>query len=159
MKEAAFHFTNSLEEELRQRFEDISSSAPEELQPVMNLVIAFETRLINLLQQPYEAPGDYLEIIGEERLWVETSQGVLNESSNKSFILSLLWSAVDLTERSIRYYHQASVNSSVPSQRLFFSSIVEMKKIIKKKLDHLLRIVHNEIWRITGFAPYDCTRE
>lgn len=159
MKEAAFHFTNMLEEELRQRFEDISSSAPEELQPIMNLVIAFETHLIDLLQESHEVPGDYLEIIGEERLWIKASQGVLEGSSNKSIILSLLWSAVDLTERSIRYYHQASVNSSALSQRLFFSSIVEMKKIIKKKLDHLLRIVHNEVWQITGFAPYDCIRE
>lgn len=158
MKEAALQFTNLLEVALCQRFEDMAFSAPKEVKPIMNLVVEFETRLIKILHNPYKIPQDYVEIIGDDRSWTKVFEQAAG-LPDKNLAVILIWSAVDLTERSIRYYQQASVNCSMPDQRLFFSSIAEMKKIIKKKLDHLLRIIHNEIWQITGYAPYDSTRE
>ena len=159
MKETALQFTIQLEAALRRKIEELSLSAPENAKPLLDLVIAFELRVEDLLILPYDVPPDLFELLGEERLWIESSVQMLSNHYDRSAILILLLSLVDLTERSARYYHQASANSAMPHQRYFYSSLTEAKKMLKRKLEQNLRSVYNEIWAQTGFAPFDSTRE
>ena len=159
MKETALQFTIQLETALRRKVEELSGSASENTKPFLDLVIAFEIRVEHLLTLPYNVPPDPFELLGEERLWIESSVQMLTNHYDRGTMLIVLWSLVDLTERSVRYYHQASANSAMPHQRIFYSSLAEAKKMLKRKLEHNLRSVYNEIWAQTGFAPFDSTRE
>ena len=96
MKETALQFTIQLEAALRRKIEELSLSAPENAKPLLDLVIAFELRVEDLLILPYDVPPDLFELLGEERLWIESSVQMLSNHYDRSAILILLWSLVDL---------------------------------------------------------------
>ncbi len=155
----ASRFASQLEEALRQEVERLVIQAPPDTRPLLELVIAFEIRMQKLLNTADDISVlDPVELIGEETLWIQASTNLLSKPHDYAATLILLWTLCDLTERSSRYYREAAANSPYPAHRLFFSSVAEVKRMIRRKLDNPLRTVYNEIWGTIGFAPFDMTR-
>ena len=70
-----------------------------------------------------------------------------------------LWAIQELYERLFQFYIQASRNAYSTDEKLFFSSMAEVKNVIRRRLDTVSRIISNEIWGKLGFAPFALGKE
>lgn len=153
-------FAINLEAAVRYKAEYFMAQASEDTRPLLEMVISFEVRLEKLLNSPQEvAVLDPFELMGEESLWLQASANLLAKPHDKAASIVLLWILNDLTDHTIRFYQQAAANSSHPASRVFYSSVAEVKKMIRRKLGNPLWTLYNEVWGEIGFAPFDLTRD
>lgn len=163
-----------------QRFmyaQDIESSIVEtviqynniqELKPAFNLLLDVEQKFLTILKDAScnDLHGytfniaDNIADLTTEKLWAEVLNGFAKEIINMDVRkITALWIAYTLTEKSSQFYSQVSANSAYPSERLFFSSLAEVKNIIKRQLEKMIRISNNRIWSELGFAPFALKKE
>lgn len=159
-----------------QRFmyaQDIESSIVEtvtqynniqELKPAFNLLLDVEQKFLTILKDAScnDLHGYTFNIadLTTEKLWAEVLNGFAKEIINMDVRkITALWIAYTLTEKSSQFYSQVSANSAYPSERLFFSSLAEVKNIIKRQLEKMIRISNNRIWSELDFAPFALKKE
>ncbi|QDR80651.1 hypothetical protein [Sporomusa termitida] len=73
--------------------------------------------------------------------------------------LTALWSVYTLFDRSAQYYQQAAANSAHPATRLFFHSLAETKKMMRRRLAGIIQSLLNHYWGQLGFAPFMLGKE
>lgn len=81
------------------------------------------------------------------------------ESSSVVSQSCILWMLYALYDRTFQYYRQASHNTQQPTSRYFYSSLAEVKNIIRRRLDAASRVLSNEVWGQVGFAPFIIGKE
>lgn len=160
MGKADRQFSVDMEAAVRLKVEYLLEQATDDIRPLLEMVIAFEIRLEKLLQSAQDASVlDPFELLGEENLWLQATANLLTKPHDQAGSIVLLWILNDLTDHTIRFYQQAAANSSHPMSRIFYSSVAEVKKMIRRKLSNPLRTIYNEVWGQIGFAPFDLTRD
>ncbi len=157
-----FQFAASLEAQIRQEVEDATGQAPPELQPVVAAVGRFEAEFELLLDRAQYVDvdtGRYPEVdaaalLGTNGVWEEAASRLRPFGETTVPALAALWLLHTLTERSGQYYQQAALNSAHPAVKLFFASLAEVKAMLRRRLDGLLRQLYNAAWAEVGFAPF-----
>ena len=153
-------FAASLEAQIRQEVEVVMAQSPAGLQTLVTAVGHFQAEIELLLDRAQGTDvdtGRYPEVnaaalLGPDSVWQEAAAGVARESTVGA--LASLWFLHTLTERSGQFYQQAALNSAHPSTRLFFASLAEVKAMLRRRLDGVLRALYNEAWAEVGFAPF-----
>lgn len=147
---------------IRQELERQAVQEIPEITPIIKLMIAFQTRFEELLKAVITSrtnkeklpPIDMLSIIGSEKDWYQAEMTLLATPHNLPAIVVTLWTICELTEKSGEFYLQISRNTAQPSERLFYNSLAEIKKILKRRLNGILHSIYNEVWGDIGFAPF-----
>lgn len=157
-----FQFAASLEAQIRQEVEVVVAQTPDELQAVVAAVGRFQAEfelLIDRAQYVNVDTGRYPEVdaatlLGPDGVWQEATArlGAAEETTVPG--LASLWFLHTLTEKSGQYYQQAALNSAHPATRLFLGSLAEVKTMLRRRLDGLLRQLYNAAWTEVGFAPF-----
>jgi hypothetical protein len=156
------NFAATLEASIRQDFEQIIPRAPEELSPLLNLLTNIQTQFELILDRaqgtrtdiPKYPAVDAMSLLGSDEVWRKTTSDFANATNKSTTDLVILWTMLELTEKSGQFYQQAVMNSAHPATRLFLSSLVEVKAILRRRIDAVLRVMYNEIWTSLGFAPF-----
>ncbi len=157
-----FQFAAVLEAQIRQEVEVVVAQSPPGLQAVVTAVGAFQAGielLVDRAQYVDVDSGRYPEVnaaalLGPDSVWQEAT-AKLGASDEATVVgLASLWFLIVLTEKSGQYYQQAALNSAHPATRLFFSSLAEVKGMLRRRLDGLLRQLYNAAWTQVGFAPF-----
>jgi hypothetical protein len=157
-----FQFAANLEAQIRQEVEVVMAQSPPELQAVVTAVGAFQAGielLVDRAQYVDVDSGRYPEVnaaalLGPDGVWQEATASLGDWRESTVVGLASLWFLIVLTEKSGQYYQQAALNSAHPATRLFFSSLAEVKGMLRRRLDGLLRQLYNAAWTQVGFAPF-----
>jgi hypothetical protein len=157
-----FQFAANLEAQIRQETEAVMAQSPAGLQAVVAAVGAFQAGielLVDRAQYVDVDSGSYpevkaAELLGPDSVWREATAKLGEAGDSTVPGLASLWFLIVLTEKSGQYYQQAALNSAHPSTRLFFSSLAEVKGMLRRRLDGLLRQLYNATWTEVGFAPF-----
>lgn len=157
-----FQFAAAMEASIRQESERIADQAPAGLEPVLTAVAAFQAEfelLIDRAQYTNVDTGSYPEVLpaallGADSLWQQSAGSLKTAAGENIAVLTTLWQLSILVERSGQFYQQAALNSAHPATRLYLSSLAEVKGMLRRRLDSLLRVVYNEVWGAVGFAPF-----
>ncbi len=157
-----FQFAAILEAQIRQEVEVVMAQSPPELQTVVTAVGTFQAGielLVDRAQYVDVDSGRYpevsaAELLGPDSVWQEATAKLGTSGESTVVGLASLWFLIVLTEKSGQYYQQAALNSAHPATRLFFSSLAEVKGMLRRRLDGLLRQLYNAAWTQVGFAPF-----
>ncbi len=157
-----FQFAASLEAQIRQEAEAAADQAPPALQAVVAAVGKFEAEFELLLDRAQYVDvdtGRYPEVnaaalLGANTAWDEAKAKLGSFGEATVPALTVLWFLHTMTERSGQFYQQAALNSAHPATRLFFASLAEVKTMLRRRLDGLLRQLYNAAWSEVGFAPF-----
>jgi len=155
-------FAAALEASIRQEFESMIERAPQELGPLFIKLSKVQTEFELLLDRaqginpelPQYPDVDQQELIGSDEEWRILTRDFA-DAPNKSIIcLILLLAAVEFLDKSEQFYRQAAVNSAHPTTKFFISSMAEVKAILRRRVDGVLRVMYNQAWGELGFAPF-----
>ncbi len=157
-----FQFAAILEAQIRQEVEVVMAQSPPELQAVVGAVGTFQAGielLVDRAQYVDVDSGSYPDVnaaalLGPDSVWQEAAARLGTSGESTVVGLASLWFLIVLTEKSGQYYQQAALNSAHPATRLFFSSLAEVKSMLRRRLDGLLRQLYNAAWTQVGFAPF-----
>ncbi len=157
-----FRFAASLEAQIRQETEAMMAQAPAELQAVVAAVGKFQAEfelLIDRAQYVDVDTGSYPEVkaealLGPDGVWREATARLGTPGEAMMPGLVSLWFLHTLTEKSGQFYQQAALNSAHPASRLFFGTLAEVKTMLRRRLDALLRQQYNAVWAEVGYAPF-----
>lgn len=155
-------FAVALEASIRQEFEQAISRAPEELVPLLQLLTNVQTQFELILDRAQGTRTDLLQypavdtqiLLGSDAVWRQVTNDFAKTADKSTADLILLWSVFSLIEKSGQFYQQAVMNSAHPTTRLFIGSLVEVKAILRRRVDAVLRVMYNEVWGTVGFAPF-----
>lgn len=156
----ALSMENAIQEELQTQ---LNNSQVPELRPLIELLIKGQISILQLLSQanneifPYNSNEISGKILGNDNVWKEAGT-IKNNASSPSSCLVQLWILSGLLDKSSQYYRQAALNSAYQQNKLFFSSIAEVKVIQNRRIDSVLRSIYNIIWGDIGFAPFSLGR-
>ncbi len=93
------------------------------------------------------------QLLGSDTAWQQASRTVA--AAGISFAgLGVYWSLYTVIDKAAQFYQQAAVNSAHPQARLFFSSLSQVKKMLRRRLDGIIHIYYNHFWGELGFAPF-----
>lgn len=153
-------FAAAMEASIRQEIEQLTAAAPPELQPVADAVAACQAEFELLIdkirtvddRESYPAI-EAQTLLGDEEKWRKVTAGFAACKNKTTGNLVSLWCMYGLVDRACQFYRQAAANSAHPSARLFFSSLAEVKGMLRRRIDAPLRVMHNEVWERVGFAP------
>lgn len=153
-----------LEGEIQQEVIQRIKNGPNNLLPLIETISTFQNRLTDLLiktvdqkDSAYHYPDSetiqaLVEIIDKDKSKCIISDDITPEAITNIYInLSII---TNLVEKSLQFYNQAALNSTYEYEKIFFSSIAEIKKVLKRRLDSTLRVVYNSLWSKIGFAPF-----
>lgn len=157
-----FQFAASLEAQIRQDVEVIVAQAPAGLKAVAAAVGKFQAEFELLLDRAQYVDvdtGRYPEVdaailLGPDGVWQEAAAELAAAEETTVPGLAALWFLHTLTVKSGQYYQQAALNSAHPATRLFLGSLAEVKTMLRRRLDGLLRQLYNAAWAEVGFAPF-----
>ena len=155
------HCAAMLEASIRQEIEATTGQAPGELQPFLAAVGKFQGEFELLLDRAQYTDidtGRYPEVeamtlLGNDGDWQEVLQQIGPLGEKALAALTTIWMIQALVEKSGQFYQQAALNSAHPSTRLFFRSLTEIKGMLRRRVDGLLRVLYNQVWSDIGFAP------
>jgi hypothetical protein len=157
-----FQFAAAMEASIRQESERLADHAPDGMESILTAVAAFQAEfelLIDRAQYTKVDTGSYPEVkpaalLGADSAWQGAAGGLKAAATDNIAVLTILWQLYSLVEKSGQFYQQAALNSAHPSTRLYLSSLAEVKGMLRRRLDSLLRVVYNEVWAAVGFAPF-----
>lgn len=155
-------FAAGLEAQIRQETEAVVAQAPAGLQDVVAAVGKFQAEFELLLDRAQYVDvdtGRYPEVnaaalLGPDGVWQEATARLGTAGEATVPVLASLWFLHTLTEKSGQFYQQAALNSAHPATRLFLASLAEVKTMLRRRLDGLLRQLYNAAWSEVGFAPF-----
>jgi hypothetical protein len=158
----SIEFAIIMETSVRQEFENVRREAPAELLPLLNLLLTLQTEYILLLEKAqiingntgnYPQPDD-TALISSEADWQELVSAFAAVSPKQPLALTTLWMICALSEKSSQFYQQAATNTPYQTTRLFLSSLAQIKNMLKRRINGVMRIMHNDVWGEVGFAPF-----
>lgn len=98
-------------------------------------------------------------VMGPESNWQQLTQAFNPSELPNSDDLVILWSVYAVIDRAEQYYRQAAQFSMQQQERLFFSSLAELKGKLRRKIDFVQRIISNQVWSVVGFSPGKLAKE
>lgn len=151
-----------LETVIRDSYKDFEKFS--ELKEIINLLSKFENNIIALLKNVQTVNDNTYPIIDvRDYSWIDNDfKKALNQfayKDNADRLLVALWMIYAAAERSAQFYQQAVLNSAHPVSKMFFTSLYELKSMIRRRLDGVIRILHNEAWAKVGFATFTLSKE
>ncbi|MPM48924.1 hypothetical protein SDC9_95651 [bioreactor metagenome] len=155
----AFIMENSIRQEVILRMQNDTM----QLKPILEMVSTCQETLINILQQVISKVdlSTYPELNALQVLfdtnWTENFKFEICKGETTEQLMDLymnLSALSSITERSLQFYRQAANNSAYEYEKIFFNSLAEQKKVIKRRIDSALRVVYNSLWSQVGFAPF-----
>lgn len=92
-------------------------------------------------------------LLGAAAAWQQLTVHIQPEVSNLQE-LAAFWSIYAAIDKTVQFYQQAAANSAHPQTRLFFSSLSQVKSMLRRRLAGLIQIYYNHYWGEIGFAPF-----
>ncbi|KYZ77190.1 hypothetical protein AXX12_03390 [Anaerosporomusa subterranea] len=147
---------NNLSELLKQTQE--SSDA---LLPAMNVFLTFQQQFLQTLKDATLTEVDAIafpsitsNIIPDEAEWQMVIATYAKTIQDPAQQFLRLWLVNSIFEKTAAFYRQVSISSASPAVRLFASSSAELKKIMARRVESVLRVCINKSWEKLGFCPF-----
>jgi hypothetical protein len=154
-------FALELETLISNQLVKLSKTGANETMAVIELIRQSQTEFTQLLtlvktididSVPYPGVSEN-QLLGSDTAWQQVTRSVA--AAGISFEgLGVYWSLYTAIDKAAQFYQQAAVNSAHPQSRLFFSSLSQVKKILRRRLDGIIHIYYNHFWGELGFAPF-----
>ncbi len=155
-------FAVKLETGIHRELKNLSTKGPPELISVTGGFVEAHAKLAlmlnnisydDLVKGKYQA-SELGQIMATDEEWRRQLAAFRVGPENSVDYLTALWTIHIWLDRSAQYYQQAARNSEYPSLRLFFENLAQLKQILKRRADSLLRTAYNAVWEEVGFAPF-----
>ena len=161
-----FVFASALEKTLLQQMGSLVGNVSPVLQPLLRSLQNFQTEFIGYLTVAAEVnvnveaypQVDIAIFTGNDTVWQKQAV-VLASTATTTNDLVALWAIYAALDKSAQFYRQAVLNTPHPLSRLFWGSLAEIKTMMRRRVDGLLRVMYNGIWEQIGFAPFALGRE
>lgn len=149
---------NSIKQEVMFRLQN----GPLQLKPLLETISTCQEAFIDILQNTFDKGNlsTYSEQDAIQTLF-ETirleNKFEINSNDTTELVMNLYMTLSTLSiiiERSLQFYRQAANNSAYEYEKIFFNSLAEQKKVLKRRIESALRIVYNSLWSQVGFAPF-----
>jgi hypothetical protein len=147
---------NNLSELLKQ-----TQGTSDALSPAMNVFLTFQQQFLQTLNEAALMEADTIalppiasNIIPDEAEWqlIIAAYAQTNQDPAQQFLR--LWLVNSVFEKTAAFYRQVSSSSTSPAVRLFTSSLAEIKKIMARRVESILRVCINKSWEQLGFCPF-----
>jgi hypothetical protein len=144
-----------MEEEIIRQLENLEKDAVLEIGEILGVFLKIEREFVGILKEADKIDLDresYPEI-NAAKIFTPAPSAQPNPDTSLAAMCAL-WMVYALLEKSAQYYQQASLNSAHPVLKIFFSSLSEIKNILRRRAAAQVRIVSNDLWGKVGFAPF-----
>lgn len=154
----AYEFALSLENGLHNEIEDLLEKHSITTNTLLKIIYENQKNVIDLINAASRLQIDIAVFpsLDASLLNDATSWNAITDEYKSSFIIEELfiyWKINALIEKNAQFYQQAALNSPYPSEKIFFSSLAEIKYILKRRIQGVLQIMYNHIWGEIGFNP------
>lgn len=161
----AIQYAIELETNLKKMIVVISEGSDQEMMLLTDVLTKHQVKTIDLLKAMQAELGNFdpqtkVSALLDDPEWHEAIGRISGQG--ESGIVSqacILWMLYALYDKTFQYYRQASHNTPQPTSRYFYSSLAEVKNIIRRRLDAASRVLSNEVWGQVGFAPFVIGKE
>lgn len=147
---------NNLSELLKQ-----TQGFSDALFPAMNMFIAFQQQFLQILKEATLMEADAIafppigsNIIPDETEWQLIIAAYAETIHDPAQQFLRLWLVNSIFEKTAAFYRQVSISSASPALRLFASSLAEIKRIMARRVESVLRVCINKSWEKLGFCPF-----
>lgn len=155
-----FQLALSMETCICKEIKELLKNAPNEIAPLFEAIHKTQTQLellintamhINIDTEPF--PVVDVAILGTNASWKALNDNYANTSKTSIEDLISLWKIYTLIEKTAQFYQQSALNSPHPAAKLFFTSLSEIKHMLRRRIQGILQIMYNHIWSEIGFSP------
>lgn len=160
----AIQYAIQLERQINNTLQLIATDADSRIIPLVEVLAKHQGKMLEILLAVENAGiAGYSQVeipaLFDESKWQEAVAAVNFNSKSLVTQLSLLWAIQAFYDKSFQYYRQAGQNTPFPAEKYFFSSLAEVKNMIRRRIDAVSHVLSNEIWGEIGFAPYIIGKE
>ncbi|HWR44453.1 hypothetical protein [Sporomusa sp.] len=154
-------FALELESSINIYVAGLSDAAATGIAPLIALINSSQKEFLQLLSvasainidtAPYPDVNE-TKLLGSDSSWQQVNQNTAAADVSMTE-LTTLWAIYTAIDKSIQFYQQAASNSAHPQTRLFYSSLCQVKKILRRRIDGHIQIYYNHYWGHLGFAPF-----
>ena len=157
----SIEFATVMESAVRANIDNLSLTASPAISMLLDIMKSGQDEFHNLMMkasiaESHSALFPEMEtemLIGNEAAWKNASSGLKASDPPNPSDIAILWCVMSMLDKSLQFYKQASHNALQPQTRLFFSSAAELKAILHRRLDGIVRILSNQVWSAVGFPP------
>ena len=153
-------YAASMEKSIGVNIENLREGCSPELCEVLKLLAGFQqefemvlVRATSLSPEQSLPALDTAQLLGTDENWRKMTSAFSAELPPNAQDFTVLWSVHAMLDKSTQFYQQASKQSVQPHVRLFFSSIAELKLMLRRRIDGIERVLANQVWKAVGFAP------
>lgn len=160
----ALNYAIEMEKQNRDLLRLFEGSAHQELVCLISILTKHQDAIIEILANAAGSASKPLAVGNAASLFDDTlwRQSVARISENPKSLVSqagVFWMIYALYDKSFQYYQQASQNSPMPTDKYFLTSLAEIRRVTKLRIDTVIRVLSNEVWGQIGFAPFVLGKE
>lgn len=160
----AIRYAIEMETQINKMVQLTAAEADRERMLLVEVLIKHQGKMLEVLLAAEKAGAKYhsqIEIpaLFDEAKWQEAMADMIIHPESLVSQLSLLWMLQALYDKSFQYYRQAGYNTPMPAAKYFYSSLAEVKNMIRRRIDAASHVLSNEVWGEIGFAPYVIGKE
>lgn len=160
-------FALELELAIEKTLTEFRPRCTDKLFNMLDMLVASQQEFVNVLTQAdVTTPGresfpviETVRVVGAEETWRLVTATFRADEQPETSNITVLWSVCACIDRSAQFYAQAAQNSASPQSRLFFGSLAELKQMLRRKVDGILRVNENQVWSVVGFPPGRLSKE
>lgn len=162
----AIQYAIALETHIKKIISVISEGSGQEMILLADVLTNHQVKTIELLKfmqtrlGNFDAQAEVSALFDDPKLH-EAIRGISGQGEGGSVVSQscILWTLYALYDRTFQYYRQASHNTPQPTDKYFYSSLAEVKNIVRRRIDAASRVLSNEVWGQVGFAPFIIGKE
>ena len=161
-----FAYAIKMETAVSRQFQEVQVLAPNQLKPFLTLLLQSQDIMSQLLvagmavdpAHSHFPEPDLTASVANDMQWKQAGEIMLTPEE-LSVALACLWSAGALLDKTGQFYRQAGINSIYPTERIFFSSLAEVKLLLRRRTNGITQSLGNQLWTEIGFSPFTLAKE
>ncbi len=153
-------FAVAMEQAIAGKLQSLGAGCSAELAALLEQVTRSQQAFVQLLSDAscaepaaQEPNLDIAAMIGSDAEWAEITSRFQPGTAPAAIDISALWSVYSMLDKMAQYYLQAAKQVDLPQQRLFFSSLAEIKQKLRRRVGAVEQIQANQVWKQVGFPP------
>lgn len=153
-------FSASMENSISEVLQELRGGCSPEINRVLDSLLRFHGEFERLMSEVKELPENQpwpelsaADFVGTDEVWRELTGSINPGTSPNTADYATLWCIHALLDKSAQFYQQAARQNLPEPERLFLSSVAELKLMLRRRIDAVERVVANQVWKAVGFPP------
>jgi hypothetical protein len=153
-------FAVAMEQAIVSKLQSLGAGCSAELAALLEQVTRTQQAFVQLLSDAscaepaaQEPDLDIAAMIGSDAEWAAITSRFQPGTAPAAIDIAALWSVYSMLDKMAQYYLQAAKQVDLPQQRLFFSSLAEVKQKLRRRVGAVEQIQANQVWKQVGFPP------